>query len=271
MRRVIHTSAVVTWPLALILSIMPVGAGINAATTAPADPWRDTARYYQRPAEAGDANAQFTLGMVYERGLGVPADPALARQWYEKAARQREPRAILALGLMLARGPAADQAAARDWLALAAQAGAVEAQLTLGTLLDSGMGGAADAAGARRWYGMAAAQGEARARNNLALLLAEGRGGEADVDAARKLLEQAAAQGFAPAFLNLGRLMASASPESRDLIGAVAWLALAADRGDAATAQAAQADRKIVEQAMSDEEKAAVAARVAQLGAKLPS
>ncbi|MGQ3073613.1 MAG: tetratricopeptide repeat protein, partial [Ferrovibrionaceae bacterium] len=139
------------------------------------------------------------------------------------------------------------------------------------TLLDSGMGGAADPAGARRWYGMAAAQGEARARNNLALLLAEGRGGEADLDAARKLLEQAAAQGFAPAFLNLGRLMASASPESRDLVGAVAWLALAADRGDAATAQAAQADRKIVEQAMSDEEKAAVAARVAQLGAKLPS
>lgn len=254
--------------------MLPI-VGISAATAAGAaavpDPWRDTARHYLRPAEAGDANAQFMLGLVYERGLGVTPDPALARQWYERAARQKEPRATLALGLMLAGGSAVDQAAAREWLARAADSGAIEAQLTLGVMAETGRGGAADPAAARRWYGIAAGSGEPRALNNLALLLAEGRGGDADPAGARKLLEQAAAQGFAPAFLNLGRLLASAPPESRDLVGAVAWLALAAGRGDATTAQAALADRRVVEQAMSDEEKAAVAGRAAELGAKLPS
>lgn len=34
----------------------------------------------------GDIYAAYQLGIVYRKGLGVPADPELARDWYEKAA-----------------------------------------------------------------------------------------------------------------------------------------------------------------------------------------
>ena len=39
-------------------------------------------------AAGGDANAQFALGNLLERGDGVPPDPEEAAKWYEKAAQQ---------------------------------------------------------------------------------------------------------------------------------------------------------------------------------------
>ena len=37
-------------------------------------------------AEGGHATAQLYLGLMYERGHGVPVDLAEARRWYERAA-----------------------------------------------------------------------------------------------------------------------------------------------------------------------------------------
>ena len=39
-------------------------------------------------AEAGNAPAQFNLGILYENGLGVAKDAIEAYRWYQKAARQ---------------------------------------------------------------------------------------------------------------------------------------------------------------------------------------
>ncbi len=39
-------------------------------------------------AEAGDAEAQFNLGVLYEKGIGVPQDWEEAAEWYRKAAEQ---------------------------------------------------------------------------------------------------------------------------------------------------------------------------------------
>ncbi|MDC4287922.1 SEL1-like repeat protein, partial [Acinetobacter baumannii] len=36
----------------------------------------------------GNADAQVKLGLLYIQGLGVPQDYILARQWFEKAAKQ---------------------------------------------------------------------------------------------------------------------------------------------------------------------------------------
>ena len=41
---------------------------------------------WQPLAENGDANAQFNLALIYHKGLGVPADEALAVGWYHRAA-----------------------------------------------------------------------------------------------------------------------------------------------------------------------------------------
>ena len=41
-------------------------------------------------AQAGEARAQFHLGVLYERGWGVPQDFREAARWYRKAAEERK-------------------------------------------------------------------------------------------------------------------------------------------------------------------------------------
>lgn len=43
-------------------------------------------REWSAAAESGNATAQLYLGLMYERGQGVPVNPAEARKWYERAA-----------------------------------------------------------------------------------------------------------------------------------------------------------------------------------------
>jgi TPR repeat protein len=40
---------------------------------------------FQSAAEKGDADACYNLGLLYERGEGVPADAAKAATWYRLA------------------------------------------------------------------------------------------------------------------------------------------------------------------------------------------
>jgi TPR repeat protein len=64
-----------------------------------------TALHEWRPlAEQGDAKAQNNLGVMYEKGLGVPQDYAEAVKWYRKAAEQGDARAQNNLGVMYAAG-----------------------------------------------------------------------------------------------------------------------------------------------------------------------
>ncbi len=45
-------------------------------------------RWYERAAERGYGPAQYQLGVLWERGDGVPADATEARGWYARAAQQ---------------------------------------------------------------------------------------------------------------------------------------------------------------------------------------
>ena len=51
-------------------------------------------------AEAGNAEAQFSLGQLYREGHGVARDDKVALKWYRKAARQGDAKAQGALGAM---------------------------------------------------------------------------------------------------------------------------------------------------------------------------
>jgi len=44
------------------------------------------AKWYQRSAEQGDADSQYRLGGLYEAGYGVPQDYVQAHKWYNLAA-----------------------------------------------------------------------------------------------------------------------------------------------------------------------------------------
>jgi TPR repeat protein len=104
---------------------------------ASADPLQDGQAAYQRHdyatalrvwrglAEQGSAPAEFSLGLMYSRGSGVPQDYAEAIKLYLEAANQGNGAAQLKLGTIFARGRMApqDNTCALMWYNLAAARG----------------------------------------------------------------------------------------------------------------------------------------------------
>ena len=127
----------------LLAAIIAMGVGGVAV----AGPFEDATAAYERQdyatamrlwqplAEQGDADAQFILGYMYNKGEGVAENDAEAVKWYRKAADQ----------------------------------GYAEAQNNLGAMYDKGYGVAENDAEAAKWYRKAADQGHADAQYNLGL------------------------------------------------------------------------------------------------------
>lgn len=55
-------------------------------------------------AKSGDADAQTYVGEIFEKGLGLQADPIVAADWYQKAADQGHSRAQINLGFLYESG-----------------------------------------------------------------------------------------------------------------------------------------------------------------------
>ena len=64
-------------------------------------------------AKQGDAQAQYTLGAMYEKGQGVAQDDTQALKWYRKAAEQGHAQAQFLLGLMHEKGQGVVQVVAQ--------------------------------------------------------------------------------------------------------------------------------------------------------------
>jgi TPR repeat protein len=60
-------------------------------------------------AQEGDKQAQTYVGEIYEKGLGVTADYALAGEWYRRAAEQGYSRAQINLGYLFEAGLGVEQ------------------------------------------------------------------------------------------------------------------------------------------------------------------
>ena len=80
-----------------------------------------TIRELRPLAEQGVAEAQFLLGVMYDKGQGVPQDYAEAVGWYRKAAEQGYAKAQYNLGVMYGNGEGVpqDEAQAYMWFKLA--------------------------------------------------------------------------------------------------------------------------------------------------------
>lgn len=61
-------------------------------------------RWYMRAALLGCAEAQFSVGFMFTRGIGVPENPARAAAWYAKAAAAGRPNAQNNLALLYLSG-----------------------------------------------------------------------------------------------------------------------------------------------------------------------
>jgi TPR repeat protein len=85
-------------------------------------------------AHAGNREAASYLGIMYEKGRGVPKDDVQAVSWYRKAAEAGAARGMFNLGVMYAdgRGVPKDDAQAVSWYRKAAETGHAGGMTNLG-------------------------------------------------------------------------------------------------------------------------------------------
>jgi TPR repeat protein len=116
---------------------------------------------WQPLAEAGDADGQFGMGLLYANGFGVPLDDTQALKWYGLAAEQDHATAQCNLAVMHANGwgvPQSDSEAFK-WYILAADQGVTEAQLAVAKMYSGGFGAEQDNVQAHKWFSIATALG----------------------------------------------------------------------------------------------------------------
>src|SRR5215510_5509426 len=142
-----------TQGLLVVLAVCIAASGAWAA-----DQTASVATLKKRAAQ-GEVEAQFTLGVLYSKGEGVPQDEAEALKWFRLAATQGHARAQLNLGLLYATGEGVpqDEAEALRWFHLAAAQGEAGAQFNLGVLYYTGEGVPQDDVQAYKWFQLAAA------------------------------------------------------------------------------------------------------------------
>ena len=105
-------------------------------------------------ANQGVAQAQATLGIMYDNAQGVPRDDLAAVAWFRKAADQGYAHAEydLALKYSQGRGVTRDEGAALSWFQKAADHGDPEAMYRLGNASEFGKGTVIDYIEAYAWY-----------------------------------------------------------------------------------------------------------------------
>ena len=173
----------------------------------------------QARAHAGDAEAQYQLGLRYDNADGVPRDPVAAANWYRFAAGQNHALAQLHLGLIFYAGDVGferDRAEAARWYLQAAGNGIADAQFNLALMHYNGDGVAQDDVLAFRWFKAAADQGHAKAQFNLGALYANGHGTGQDKVEAYKLWLMAVMQGNPNAHANIAALREKLTAEEAD-------------------------------------------------------
>ncbi|MBQ6237184.1 MAG: toll/interleukin-1 receptor domain-containing protein [Bacteroidales bacterium] len=199
-----------------------------------ANQYAKAVEWYRIAAEQGYADAQYSLGYMYQYGRGVPPDDAEAVRWYRKAAEQGHAVAQNEIGAMyyMGQGVTMDFAEAVRWYRKAADQGLARAQSNLGYMYQFGQGVTQDSAEAVRWYRKAAEQGYADAQYNLGIMYANGQGVTQDYAEAVRWYRKAAEQGLARAQCNLALRYKNGQGVPKDLSEARHWFQKAADQGD---------------------------------------
>jgi TPR repeat protein len=120
-------------------------------------------REWRPLADRGDAQAQYKLAFMFERGRGAPQDQAEAVKWFRKAARQGQ-------------GTDKNDSRAVKWFRKAARQGHARAQYSLAVRTARGQGTDKNDSQAVKWFRRAAEQGHAKAQYSLGLRYSQGKG-----------------------------------------------------------------------------------------------
>jgi tetratricopeptide (TPR) repeat protein len=169
---------------------------------------------YRKAADAGDARAMVSLGLILESGDGVPKDIGAANALYEKAAaRGSADGAInLAVALMNGKGVEKNVTRAVALLRTASQGGSAIATYDLGVLAQQGAAG--EPAQALDFFQRSSSLGDPRGFLAAAILLDEGRGVPKDPAGAAEQLLRAVAGDDGSAFTQLTAKSSSWAPDT---------------------------------------------------------
>lgn len=121
------------------------------------------ARLFERLAEDGNIPAQYRIGQIYDKGVGLPRDAAAAEIWYRRAAESGNVTAMHNLAVLLAEGAVGgqpDYTSAIGWFRRAAEHGVRDSQYNLAVLLARGLGTPQDLSASYTWFAIAADQGD---------------------------------------------------------------------------------------------------------------
>ncbi len=190
-------------------------------------------------ADRDVANAQYYLGLLYQRGY-IPEDEEEVAKWFSKAAEQGHAEAQYGLGVLYEAGEGVtqDDSIAVEWYRKAVDQGNVNAMCNLGYMYETGRGlpeapnELLYSSVAISYYRKAAEQGCPQAQINLGVAYEKGKGVPQDRQKAFELYLQAAEQGYARGQLIVGKMYADGIGVRRNGARALEWYRRAAARGN---------------------------------------
>jgi TPR repeat protein len=165
------------------------------------------------PADFGEPEAQYLLGLCYYNGEGTKPDLNAAIEWWRKAAARGSAAAQYELGVLYqdGEGVTADPALAASWFRQAAENNHPAGQYEFGNACEFGIGTTLDLTSAAQWYHRAAEQGDADAQIRLGHWYSSGKNAPVNIDLAIGYFRAAAEQEMPEAWLELGKLYAGGS------------------------------------------------------------
>jgi len=196
--------------------------------------YAEAVKYYRKAAELGNADAQSTLGWMYDQAKGVRRNYAEAAKWYRKAAEQGNNVAQNNLGTLYYNGQGVKRnySEALKWFRKAADHGNAAAYGWLGDMYYNGQGVKKNYGESAKWYRKAAEQGDAYAQNELGVLYYNGQGVKRNYGEALKWFRKAADQGNAAAYGWLGGMYYEGHGVKKDYSEAAKWFRKGAEMGD---------------------------------------
>ncbi len=191
--------------------------------------------WYTKAAEQGSAKAQYELGQLYQTGRGTTINYLQAFQFFAQAAVQEHAKAQYSLALLYSQGLGVgrDYPEAIAWLTKASNKGLADAQYQLGLMYYKGTGVEQDDVLAQKWLTKAALQNNPKAQYQLGLFYCKDRGDENphDYKEAVKWFSKAGAAGHVEAQYLLGVMYCRAEGVQQDYKTAAKWFIKAASQG----------------------------------------
>ena len=160
-------------------------------------------------SQAGDAEAQTSLGFMYQNAQGCVKDEKKALQLYTVAAEALQPYALFNLAILYAGGLGGvshDQFKAHELFMRAAEREVLPAMYEVALMLERGLGCLQNFSEAAFWYEEGAKRGSLECFNNLGVLYKEGHGVEQNEAKCFICFSRAAEGDLAEGLYNLGLL-----------------------------------------------------------------